>query len=296
MAFDHTNPPASWPPEAIAALGTVPDRVVAEQLGVSTSIVTSYRTRLGIPSWGMRQRQSRNERIRALLADPIRQRLGTVPDKQLAEETGVPLTRISSLRVSLGIPPAQIPVDWTPERIARLGTVPDRVLAQEIGIQIARVRAKRTALGIAAYDPVVWSAELLDRLGTMSDTALARKYGVPWTRIQAKRYELGIGPSHNAKPIIWSADLIALLGTHHDHIIARQTGISASAIYRKRRQLGIPTYHELVTPLTQDLSTAEIDVLRELIGQMPDTAIAAHFSVDVAVITRFRESLGIAAP
>ncbi|WP_152550536.1 hypothetical protein [Deinococcus sp. RL] len=84
-----------WTPEMDAALGTLPDRDVAEQLGLSALTVSSRRARLGIPSYRSQHRDVRwtPEMDAALYAASAR---------ELAERWGVSVSTVKARRRRVG--------------------------------------------------------------------------------------------------------------------------------------------------------------------------------------------------
>lgn len=78
-------------------LGEVPDREIAEALGVSHVTVARWRNALGIPSYGSKA----GLRRRRWHAD-----LGKIPDNVIAKREGLSRARVGEVRKKLGIPPA----------------------------------------------------------------------------------------------------------------------------------------------------------------------------------------------
>jgi DNA-binding CsgD family transcriptional regulator len=92
-----------WTPERIAKLGKVPDREIAQQMGISAGIVTAYRHRHQIPLRCERRRSPRGGHRVHWQRQHI-ERLGTVPDRVLAQELGITPQAVAQLRQRLGIP------------------------------------------------------------------------------------------------------------------------------------------------------------------------------------------------
>ena len=77
-------------------------------------------------------------------------RLGKVPDDELALELGLSFQFVSQKRCELGIPPfRRSKKQWTSDRLAKLGGVPDYQIAVELGIDENIVRQKREELNTA---------------------------------------------------------------------------------------------------------------------------------------------------
>lgn len=104
-------------------IGTVPDKEIAEQAGVTAENVRTYRIRRGIPAaWrgetsselagkletkaarGRSSRRHRKVSSRPSRLDPYRHLLGEVPDRELADMAGVSAENVRSYRVRRGIP------------------------------------------------------------------------------------------------------------------------------------------------------------------------------------------------
>lgn len=84
-----------WTPEMDALLGTLPDRAVAEQLGVSPLSVSARRAQLGIPPYRSRHRDiSWTPEMDALLY--------TAPARELAERWGVSASAVKARRRRVG--------------------------------------------------------------------------------------------------------------------------------------------------------------------------------------------------
>lgn len=74
--------------------------------------------------------------------------LGTLPDEDVARQTGRTAGAVRQKREELGIPnPAGN--RWTADGVALLGTLPDREVAPRLGRSLSSVTQKRIKLGIA---------------------------------------------------------------------------------------------------------------------------------------------------
>ena len=80
-------------------LGTVPDRVIAEELGLSTAYVTTVRLDLGIVAHNLRV--ERDYPPAPWLTPAIRKRLGAVPDRVIANEVSRHRSSVRQARVRL---------------------------------------------------------------------------------------------------------------------------------------------------------------------------------------------------
>lgn len=102
-------------------IGTLPDKEVAEQAGVTAENVRTYRIRRAIPAaWrgetstdlarkqtartrGKKRPAPKQRKPRPSKLDPWKHLLGEVPDKQLAEMAGVSAENVRSYRLRRGI-------------------------------------------------------------------------------------------------------------------------------------------------------------------------------------------------
>jgi len=80
----------------VALLGTVPDRVLAEQWGVNLQQVTWARQYRGIDAYLIRKSREWQARAQALF--------GALSDKDIAKQVGTSTRRITLYRENLGIP------------------------------------------------------------------------------------------------------------------------------------------------------------------------------------------------
>ena len=123
MATNKTDssPRKSKLDACVRLIGTLPDKEVAEQAGVTAENVRTYRIRRGIPaSWrgetaadlarkqsartkGKRRSAPKQRKPRPSKLDPWRHLLGELPDKQLAEMPGVSAENVRSYRLRRGI-------------------------------------------------------------------------------------------------------------------------------------------------------------------------------------------------
>jgi hypothetical protein len=78
-------------------------------------------------------------------------RLGTVPDREIAEEYGVSIRAVGLWRKMHGIPAYLVERAWTNREISILGTMPDAAVARATSRTPRAVKAKRQKLGIAGF-------------------------------------------------------------------------------------------------------------------------------------------------
>lgn len=187
---------------ATQPLGQMPDRELAERLGVPASQVGAARWRLRIPRHGCSKLGRHPGAYVAWHTQP----LGQIPDRELAKRLGLPTRTVAAHRRRLGIAPVRTPgIDWSAQP---LGQVVDRELAERLGVATATVAAARRRLGIAARRK--WSHSVWDDrgLGTMPDAQLAEKLGVSRQAVHDARKRHGV-PRYTP-PRVTDADRAAL--------------------------------------------------------------------------------------
>ena len=155
-----------WTPEKISLLGRIPDRQVADQMGVSGWHVRRTRKKLGIPAhssviW---------------IPEDIRSELGTQPDTVIAKRLGLSANRVAKWRVRLGIPAFSrvVPLpELTAEAVSLLGCISDAAFGRRFGLTQWRAGAIRRSMGIPpSRQPLTWTKDDLSRLGHETDSAL----------------------------------------------------------------------------------------------------------------------------
>lgn len=171
-----------WTAERAALLGTMPDRHLAQQLGITPVMVAYQRKQLGIKQYTAPSVwHAANDRL-----------LGTKTDAALAQEMGVPKHVVLHRRRELKIPafgPSGWPA-WPQEQVQLLGTMPDAELAQQIGRSVSAVRQQRLTLGIKAYrgypGAIVITHEMRVKLDAL-EPLLMQRYkdaGLPIARLE----------------------------------------------------------------------------------------------------------------
>ena len=192
----------NWTPDKIAILGTMPDKVVAAQLGVTNSSVFSKRVSLGIAPFG-----KSNEETQFNWKPSHLKRLGTVPDSVLAKEFGISESVVISKRHALGIDPSGGATrrrrEWTKKELAMLGKKPDTVVSALTGRGRRHVRAKRESLGIGPFQQqktIKWTNAIIKKMGKLTNRELAAELGVSEGTVALHRRRLlGSRKSQNSK-------------------------------------------------------------------------------------------------
>ena len=170
-----------WTAESSALLGTMPDRHIAQKLGITPVMVAYQRKRLGIKQYA----------APSTWAAENDQLLGTKTDAALAKELGVPKHVVLKRRCALKIPafgPSGWPA-WPKEQAQLLGTMPDAELAQQIGRSVSAVRQQRLTLGIKAFRysaSIAITPEMRAKLEALEPVLLQRykDAGLPITRLE----------------------------------------------------------------------------------------------------------------
>ena len=132
--------------------------------------------------------------------------VGTMPDRDLAQQIGRSRDAVGVRRQKRGIPPVCRPAipktprvstyhirNWKPSEIELLGKRPDRDVARETGRTHAAVKRMRKLLHIPSATPVrFWTPEENRLLGTLPDAELARRLNRGITGVTQQRLKLGI--------------------------------------------------------------------------------------------------------
>lgn len=135
-------------PEAGKLLGTMNDRALARQYGVSATFIRNARLEAGIDAY--------RSTSPFLWKRKDLKRLGTVHDDVLAQELGVSPQFIALKRSQLGIEAHRRvhKVNWHDPKIQKqLGVISDGELARKLGVTPGAVRSKRVNLNIEAWKP-----------------------------------------------------------------------------------------------------------------------------------------------
>ena len=296
-----TKPP--WlTAEVEALMGTVPDRTLAVQLGVSKSPITDWRNRLQIAPCNPRHRINWDtvdlmtipaERLAKILPSwltpKVRETLGTVSDSVVSRDTGVSPATVFTWRNRLRIAPLN-PKKNIPWDAIALGQKRDSELAAILGVDISAVHYQRTTRGIPRYDPgIVWGEV---GLGVRSDQDIAADLGVARSFVARKRRACGIAAPKRekttslpsaAKKIDWNQQP---LGQTSDNDLAKRLGVRATRVGAARRRRKIPAHKTLRAPL--DASHG--------LGFLPDTEIARRTGQTPFLVRQARLRLGIPAP
>jgi DNA-binding CsgD family transcriptional regulator len=297
----YTPPPSSavesailWKQEDLALLGTMSDRAVAKELGISAGSVILKRQTLKIPPFKPPTRPLEwTEEMLALL--------GQVSDSQIAYLYGISEKTVGGKRMRLGIPGvvAAGAVVSTPELIELL-PLPAIEIQRLTGLSQKTIRDLRRKHGIEMGRH--WSPKLLARLGKEHDKSIARGLGVSESVVRKKRKSLGVQSFRRTRgtrrrvavrrvPVKakfrWPAKLVARLGKVPDGKIARLAGISKERVARERKRRGIEAFRPPIEPVEWSQK-----MIRRL-GTASDAAVARKLRLHSSSVRYKRQLLGI---
>lgn len=94
MGIESQHKPSGrkWSKKELKLLGTDSDVAIGKKLGLGRRAVRLKRTALGIPN-------ATTAKYESLWTEEVRQRLGKVPDKQIAKELRIPETNVAAYRL-----------------------------------------------------------------------------------------------------------------------------------------------------------------------------------------------------
>ncbi|HWM94150.1 MAG TPA: hypothetical protein VN493_25560 [Thermoanaerobaculia bacterium] len=297
----YSPPPSSavessipWEPEDLAQLGTMPDRLVAKQLGISASSTMLKRQTLEIPPFKPPPRRLEwTEEMLALL--------GQVTDTQVAELYGISEAAVCAKRFRLGIPGvvAAGAVVATPELIELLH-LPGIEVHRLTGLSHRTIRDLRRKHGIDRRRQ--WPPKVVARLGREFDKDVARDLGVSENVVRKKRISLGIPSFRRTQPtrrrvavkrapvkgpFRWPWKLAARLGKIPDRELARLAGISTEMVAKERKRHGIAAFRPPREPIKWTPK-----MIRRL-GTASDAAVARKLGIHFSSVSYKRQLLGI---
>ena len=179
-------------------LGLVPDRILAEEIGVSKNVVTWYRVHKRKIVHALRYNPWGANYIDWSKIDPL---LGTLSDRALAANvTGVAASSITNRRRKLKIAPYfQSRVPWE-KMIPYFGTLTDAEIGRRFHVPHNRVRYWRLKVGIQTRPG--WQRDCAKKnrkpvydnvlLGIAADATIARALGVSNEAVGSARKVRGI--------------------------------------------------------------------------------------------------------
>ena len=251
-------------------LGTDYDHVIAARHGVPKHVIYTRRKKLGIAAYKE--------------LDTYKHLLGTMPDEELAAQTGKTVRQIKDARAHFHIKVFKYSDDDIKFMESLLGVLPDHELAALTGRSKSAICRERQKRGIEAYNGkhvyVDWDKHE-DLLGTMTDMDLAKQLGCSVNSVQAARTKRRI-PTYTTHTN-WN-EYEHLLGTMSDADLAIVLNLDASTVSRQRRICGIPCYQE---------PGVDPDVAIPLMQQHGDVEVARQLGRSPKYIARLRKKLGV---
>ncbi|MFW5860223.1 MAG: hypothetical protein ACOCYP_09375 [Planctomycetota bacterium] len=276
-----------WTRRRLDSLGQVPDRMIAEEMGVSVQWVYQQRKRRGIPACQAREPVCWTAAMCA--------RLGQDTDARLAREWGLTASVVARKRRSLRIPGFGVrpeAVAWTPAMLRRLGTAPDRDLAREWGICTQTVAAKRREHSGQPADGngrgITWTAAMRRRLGQAPDAVVAQELGISVASVCRKRKELGIRACYHRRGmrVVWTPEMLADLDRLSVLEFARAHGVKTDTVREQLRRLG-------KRPVTRRRPMEWTAERIARLGTAPDTVLAREWGASHTTVRKKRVELRI---
>lgn len=188
-----------WTPERIALLGTMPDKTLARELGLSPPTIVFRRKLYGIAPYVAQT--ARIEWTAEMLAE-----LGTMPDATFAARYGISLSAVKQRRREAGRAasrpwPGIVEVEGD---LAGLLEEPNRTLLREAAIGKGTASRLREEFGVDMHEVRArrWTPAVIARLGVDTDCQIARELGITGSAVRHRRLALGIAravPPHRPK-------------------------------------------------------------------------------------------------
>jgi hypothetical protein len=258
------------------------DADIAEELGVSKSVVTRIRTEKKLAS----VRRYKGDHIEWDGVDFHKS------DAQIARDLEIHVDTVRKARRRFDKPRAATfrgrgaavtDVDWDNEP---LGQVSDQELAKRHNVSSSTVFLARTRRGIPPFQVaslgIDWDAQ---PFGKVTDAELGRKLGVSKRTIQRQREARGISPLHHSPKVTMkrtrTIDWNLVDFTVRDATNAEMLGVSRWVVREERIRRGLPTP-------PRPPSRAVIDWDAEPLGKVPDAEIAARLNVNPKTVQKER--------
>lgn len=139
------RPNFNWTEDAVKLLGTKPDKIVAQELGLAVTTIALKRRSLGIE--GLRKR-----RPPLKMPAKLKKELGKSSDAVIAAKLGVSTSAVARYRRRLGIDAIMQHHQLPAEAKDLLGKVTDRQIGLRYGVSTNWVREQRVKQGIEVAD------------------------------------------------------------------------------------------------------------------------------------------------
>jgi hypothetical protein len=228
---EYGRPGFVWTKRALALLGTAPDRVVAQRLGLTGTSVGRKRQMLGIPS--------HSPTPPVLWTPAMTGLLGKVSDAEVGRRFGISFVTAQRKRRQLGIAPVMESrrIERTRD-LRRILKLPQSEIRARYGLPSQTVSQLRRQLGVAAPPSVRrhrWARSEIARLGRASDRQVAEALGLGPETVARERRRRGIAHSRHR----WTKADRALLGRLPAEEVARRLRLTVGAVRATRYRLGI---------------------------------------------------------
>lgn len=276
----------------VAHLGTAPDSVVAEWLGLDSRQVTYQRRKREIPAFADPSVAEISNRLTpALLV-----KLKYMSASALSAQTGICRNKLNKARKDLGISPRVPGRQPDPMLLDALGTLPDSALAERFGLSVSNVKRLRRQRGIASFrdqNRPAFTPDVLELLGKQSDRAVAEQFGLTAREVRARRIELGIPAKGKVSTPLTEQQIKVL--TDNTLLIqqkAHALGVSNQKISIWLQRLGLAVEPNFKTGRPRKPLPAGVD---KLLGKISDNQIAQQFGISRLKVAQRREQLGIPA-
>lgn len=153
----HWKPDINWLSEIDALIGSVPDREVAQLMGVSVYAVTGRKRDLDRARRCENDLAKQSKAANRTQAPRLYDMLGKDSDAAVAFGFGLTEKSVRVQRKKYCIKPKKqksprIKRYLSPKEVALFGTMPDRVLAKRLELKPKAVACERERLGIAPFD------------------------------------------------------------------------------------------------------------------------------------------------
>lgn len=276
----------NWELKHIEQLGQISDTKLAKIIGCSKAAVFQKRKQLNIPAF---------QPIH-IWKDYEISLLGTMHDKELASFMKTSSSVVTSKRLKLGIPPFyDVRHEWLPEQLALLGTQTDKKIAKLVNIPFTAVMSKRIGLKIPPFYPKShrylkqheWTEDQIEQLGIKPDSEIAQQLDLAEKTVAHKRRSLGVAPYNSLSPSL-KEQLVESLGSESDAKLAAKLEISMYRVGHARKKLQIASHREKNQFKWQKQHI-------QLLGTMPDSAIAKQLGISIAAVQAKRKQFNITA-
>jgi len=177
------------------------------------------------------------------VSDEMKQMMGKVPDKVIAEKFDDGESTVYKHRARLGISGWDPKIKLSGQCVAQFGEKPDAELADEFGVSRATIRRRRKERDIDPYKEknVDVPEECIKQRGEKADGKLAEEYGLSRTIICKRRIKKNIDPVFTCDKVEIPVDE---LGTKPDNVLAEKYDIAPRTVCERRQEHDISPFKE----------------------------------------------------